>query len=227
MANPFDFFDVIYCINLPDNTIRKQRMERVFEMVGILDRIQWIWAPPPPPDFQSNMYKRNPSAEFGVSLSQITAVVQSIHDQKRNMLVFEDDVEFSDDALERLQVALQELPDDWSCFHLGCTPTLVQPVSRNILRARVSDGLYAYALNGNRMLDFFKYWTYGITHGLHSNKYSPVDSIMTMFLRQETTRYCISPPIVVPSETIPSTITKQQYSLKAHDAIWDTHITRG
>lgn len=219
--NPFDFFDVIYCINLPRSMDRKEHMSRQFESVGILDRVQWIYAPPPPPNFKIDLYKRNPAREFGVSLSQITAVVQSMNDNRSNMLVFEDDVEFVDGACDKLQLALNELPENWSCFHLGCTPNIYDKVSKNLLRLRVADGMYAYALNGHRMMDFFKYWTYGITHGLHSKQYSPIDSIMTMFLRAEKTRYCTYPYIVQPTEEIPSTISGAKYKQTKHHSIWE------
>ncbi len=220
--NPFDYFDKIYCLNLPENGKRKEIVSKEFYKVGILERINWIAAPKPPDDFYIDLYRRNPSAEFGCSLSNITAVVQSIHDNDQHMLVFEDDVVFVDNSLEILSAVLQQLPSDWECFHLGCTPIKVEKYKDGLLRIRTAHGTYAYALTGAVLLEFFKYWTYGITHGLHKS-YSPIDWILTMFFLQRKTRYCIAPPIVYPNDSIASTISKKTYLLTKHMEIWKKH----
>lgn len=205
MDNPFDFFDAIFCVSLPEDTVRRQHATEQFERVGIADRVRWISAPRPPPEFKSALYRRNPPGEFGCSLSHATVVVQAIHDRFTNVLVFEDDVFFHKDAIPRLRGALTELPVDWKGLFLGCIVVASSPHSKHLVKADSVSCTHAYALNGHTLLDFFKYWTYGITHGIAAGgRFSPVDVILTTFLSTDT--YIIVPPIASQKQKLGSVI---------------------
>ncbi len=206
MNSPFDFFDMVCCINLPQHVSRKANASQEFERMGISDRVIWLHAPPPPPSFKIDLHRRNPATEFGCSLSHLTTIVQAIDAGAANILIFEDDLMFLPGAASQLSLGLRELPTDWAGLYLGCNLKLDVPYSSNLRCVKDADGLYAYAVNGAYLFDLFKYWTYGITHGLVlDERFSPVDSIFASFFIKHGA-YAICPPIVIPNKTIPSVI---------------------
>ena len=120
--NPFDFFDRIYCIHIP-NKKRRASIEVEFKRVGINGRVQYIHATPPPKGFTMSNMRRAPRGEFGVNLSQIKAIVHAISDGAKRPLFFEDDVIFHQNAHELLETSLKDLPDDWDILYMGGHPT--------------------------------------------------------------------------------------------------------
>jgi hypothetical protein len=109
LRNPFDFFDAIYCINLDSATDRWREVSNRFERVGIAARVRRFSAIPTP----ANHYA-------GCALSH-RAIVEEAHIQGlKNVLVFEDDVILTDDALPYLEIALKELHGrNWNLLYLG------------------------------------------------------------------------------------------------------------
>lgn len=199
MNNPFDFFDKICCINLPDSKERKRTVSQQFEKVDILDRVEWIYAPPPPDDFKIDLYRRHPAREFGCMLSHLTAIVRASHEQCDNVLIFEDDITFTGDALATLSETISVLPDDWVGFYLGANviPSRVTLISKRLFKFQFNgiDGGYAYAFNCKYFLEFFTHWTHGITHGLTPNGHSPMDVVLPHFVGKHG-GYVIRPNIV-------------------------------
>jgi hypothetical protein len=109
LRNPFDFFDVIYCINLDADPARWQAASSQFERVGITRRVRRFPAIATP----SNIH-------VGCALSHRSIVREAERQGLKNVLVFEDDVILTRDALEHLQVALRELDGrDWDLLYLG------------------------------------------------------------------------------------------------------------
>lgn len=109
MSNPFDFFDAIYCINLAQETGRWHDVKARFARLGIADRVG-----------RFDAICTQPNHHIGCGLSH-RGVVAAAHAQGlRNVLVFEDDVLFTDDAIFGLQTGVQELSShDWKLFYLG------------------------------------------------------------------------------------------------------------
>ena len=109
VSNPFGFFDAIYCINLAEATDRLRLASGHFERAGIARRIRWFPAIPTP----SNHH-------IGCALSHRAIVKEAQRQGLRNVLVFEDDVILTKDALAHLQTALRELHGrDWDLLYLG------------------------------------------------------------------------------------------------------------
>lgn len=184
----FDFFDKIFCINLEKDTGRRKMMEAEFKSLGILDRVDFISASPPPLDFKmSNFHFRG---EFGVNLSQMKAIVHAIG--SKNVLIFEDDITFIPNATPILEQALNCLPDDYGVFFLGGRPKAPLTKISNTL-ARTSDFVQAssYCVRGDLLVDFYDFFSEQVTQPFPEGCY---DKILSDFAIKHT-GYCVYPPL--------------------------------
>ena len=108
-GNPFDFFSAIYCINLPEQTIRWREVTARFERLGITDRVR-----------RFDAIRSEPNHHVGCGLSHRAVVAQAKAQGLENVLVFEDDVLFTNDAVPALRTGLDELRGRyWKFLYLG------------------------------------------------------------------------------------------------------------
>jgi GR25 family glycosyltransferase involved in LPS biosynthesis len=108
LGNPFYFFDAIYCINLREETGRWRAASARFDRLGIAHRVRRFEA------------IRTPNQYVGCSLSHRAVVAEAERQGLANVLVFEDDVLFTSDAIAGLETALRELRGrEWSMLYLG------------------------------------------------------------------------------------------------------------
>ena len=173
MKSPFDFFDKIYCINLPNDTDRWAHAVIQFEKIGILDRVEKIYATPPHKDINVPSLKF-PRGEMGVSLSQNKVIMNALISGANNVLIFEDDIVFEADTINKLETALAELPEDWDILFFGGNPVEgMSKYSSTLNKTKVFYGAFAYALTRQSMLkiinQFFDKLTIMPYDGLTSN----------------------------------------------------------
>jgi len=105
LANPFSFFDAIFCLNLDDEQDRWSRMTERFALLDIAWRVE-----------------RFPAikAEHGCTHSFRAMVAEARHRGYRNFLVLEDDALFLDQTLPVLDRAVADLAGrEWDVFYLG------------------------------------------------------------------------------------------------------------
>jgi len=108
MNNPFDYFDEIYCINLDERTDRWEHAQKEFEKAGIKDRVIRFSA------------IRDNDGRVGIIKSNLGIIKLAKKKGLKNVLVFEDDVEFIvDNPQDVLAKALEEVNLDWTLFYLG------------------------------------------------------------------------------------------------------------
>jgi hypothetical protein len=109
LRNPFDFFDAIYCINLDDAADRWRCASVHFEAAGIAHRMRRFPAISTPENHH-----------IGCALSHRAIVDEARRLGLNNVLVFEDDVILTEDALPQLDLAIRELDGrSWDLFYLG------------------------------------------------------------------------------------------------------------
>jgi hypothetical protein len=109
MANPFFFFDAIYCINLDRAQKRWEDVSRRFEALGIAHRVRRFAAIETPSDHH-----------IGCALSHRAILAEAKAQGLHNVLVFEDDVLFSPNAAEELRRAVNEIERrSWATLYLG------------------------------------------------------------------------------------------------------------
>ena len=108
-ANPFSFFDAIYCINLDSASERWQTMQARFEKLGIMKLVRHFSA-----------IKTLDSHHIGCTLSHRSIIKRAKQQGFKNVLVFEDDAVFVEDTLLYLLNSINELKDlQWNLFYLG------------------------------------------------------------------------------------------------------------
>ena len=104
MNNPFDFFEEMYCVNLDERTDRWEHAQKEFEKAGIKDRVQRFSA------------IRDDDGRVGIIKSNLGVVKLAKKKGLKNVLVFEDDVEFIvDNPQEVLAESLSQIDNlDWT-----------------------------------------------------------------------------------------------------------------
>lgn len=140
LKNPFDFFDQIFCINLDTRPDRWKESEQEFLKLGILDKVKRVSGVVAEPTWRA------------CDLSHISIIDEAIENKYQNILILEDDVCFSDNALDVLSNALTDLQKqtNWDLFYLG--ETIVSPfqiITPNLLKLGSAFATHAYAINGH------------------------------------------------------------------------------
>ena len=108
MSNPFDYFEEIWCINLDTRTDRWISVQEEFISVGILDRVKRFSA------------IKHDDGRIGLIKSFLTIFKDVKKRGIKNVLIFEDDVQFINNPLENLERAIKSVGNiDWKLFYLG------------------------------------------------------------------------------------------------------------
>ena len=156
--NAFNFFDKIYCINLPEDEDRRLQMENIFSGIGIEDRINWKSAPRPFDGYGSSNYQF--PGEFGVVCSQLKVLVDAASSNLKNgIVVFEDDVRFIDDTNKVLNNCMRQLPNDWDILYLGGTPEeMMTRVDTNVCRVNKFIMAMSYAVSAKCIKDYVQFY---------------------------------------------------------------------
>jgi GR25 family glycosyltransferase involved in LPS biosynthesis len=193
MNNPFDFFDKIYCINLPESVNRKAKVSNVFTDLGILNRVKFdSFTPRPSEGIELSNVKKACPGVFGVSLSNLKVMFDAANNGCKNLLVFEDDIKLKSEVFRSksiLALAINELPEDWDVLYLGGKPKdKVEKYSNNLVKVGHMVGAYAYAINGKSLILFLNRFISEI------NKY-PHDGTIGSYAA-ENNGFCVYPPII-------------------------------
>jgi GR25 family glycosyltransferase involved in LPS biosynthesis len=149
MEHPFDFFDEIYCINLDERTDRWVKVQKEFQKVGILDRVERFSA------------VKKDDGRVGIIKSNLGVVKKAKKNKAKNVLVFEDDVVFLNESLENLKKATTQLIEkeyDWELFYLGAnTHQKLHQVEPNLIRLKNAFAVHAMCYHEKIYDKFIKY----------------------------------------------------------------------
>lgn len=132
----WDFFDVIICNNLDSRTDRWEECLKEFESIGLMGKVIR----------HSAIVHENPCVGNGSSHS---AMMQYAKDTAcRNILIFEDDVNFFSNAVKNLAKSIKDLPDDWDMFYLGANLDVfpAYKVTDHIAKLTGAFATHAYAV---------------------------------------------------------------------------------
>lgn len=170
--NPFNFFKRIYCINLAHRADKWADCLKEFKTLNIEDKIIRFEGI----KFDLNKYGWI-SGRAGCFASHREIINICSKDNVSNVLILEDDVEFINDPIKNLNLALKELPKDWDIFYLGMNPTseifpdpLIR-ISQNLLKVKSALTTHAIAYNKSSYNDILNNIPEGdsIINWLHSN----------------------------------------------------------
>ena len=139
----WDYFDKIVCLNLPSRTDRREQAQAEFDRVGVSP--EWVTAQ---------------SADDGR-----IGLIQTLHDvfaenySARSILIFEDDVQFKNDPVNKLRLALMDLRyifhDAFDMLYFGAN--LTEPcitVTNNLMLIHNALACHAVCYN-HRIFDVY------------------------------------------------------------------------
>lgn len=134
---PFDFFQSIYYINLDSRKDRNEQAMSEFVKMGIADKVQRV----------SGTIHENPAT--GCHLSHATCLADAMLNGVENILIFEDDVEFFENASENLMLSLSDLPLEWDMLYLGANLDRYPAYrhSEHLVKITGAYATHAYAIN--------------------------------------------------------------------------------
>lgn len=144
----WDFFDRVFCINLRHRTDRLKRSVQEFKHVGLTGRVELLIV-----DLQTENPHGFASPGFWGNLQSHRQCLVAAHNKgSRNVLIFEDDVEFYDADFEvDIKKVTDQLPHDWRLLYLGSIKTMrdCRPYSENLLLLDHCFSVHAIAVNGS------------------------------------------------------------------------------
>jgi len=174
------------CINLDRRPERWEAMKVNFERLGVrsIERLSAI-------DGESVIVPERLShlrpVDYACTLSHLTAVKKASDTGNPSVLIFEDDCLFDPAFEEKFPEYMRQVPEDWDMLFLGGyhfeTPL---PVSRNVVRARMTLTTHAYAVRQSIYSNFIE---------LNENPPAIVDRNNTI-LQKKFNCYCCEPNLV-------------------------------
>lgn len=152
-------FDRVYCINMDKRPDRWEQAQVEFKKLGIEnDVIRWSGV-------------ENTNGNLGCTLSHKTLIEHCKSEGLNNVLIFEDDVLFVENDMDKLEEAFVELKEleNWDLFYIGVTmaPQLKSftRVTNNILRTSFAYTTHAYAVNAQAFDPMIESWNRSIENG--------------------------------------------------------------
>ena len=151
MKNPFDHFEKIVCICGQHEPERWEQVQKEFERIGILDRIE-RFDEVIDSDWLEETYGYNP--EWSKTDYCHYKIIRDAHESGlKNIFIFESDIVLLGGKLERqlesMKKSIDALSDiDWKLFYMGGVPHNVYGViNENLVNVSMCQA-HAYAING-------------------------------------------------------------------------------
>ena len=138
-VNGWDFFDRLYCISLREREDRRQSALKEFSKVGLADRVEFVIGERHSPNFEQEVYE-----------SHMLCLRKGLAAGARNIVVFEDDVEFDRFDPERLRSCTEFLRQhpEWKVLLLGALiRSSHKTTNPRVQKVRYQSLTHAYALN--------------------------------------------------------------------------------
>jgi hypothetical protein len=137
--NGWDFFDRLYCISLQEREDRRKSALKEFSKVGLADRVEFVIGERLPYDFEQQVYE-----------SHMICLRKGLEAGARNIVIFEDDVEFDRFDPERLRSCTEFLRQhpEWKVLLLGALIRSSRKTTNPcVQKVRYQSLTHAYALN--------------------------------------------------------------------------------
>ncbi|MEN6318833.1 MAG: glycosyltransferase [Syntrophaceae bacterium] len=138
-VNGWDFFDRIYCISLQEREDRRESALKEFSKVELADRVEFVIGERHPYDIEQGVYE-----------SHMMCLREGLEAGARNIVIFEDDVEFDYFDPERLRSCTEFLRQnpEWKVLLLGALIRASRKTTNPcVQKVRYQSLTHAYALN--------------------------------------------------------------------------------
>lgn len=152
-------FDRVFVINLDHRTDRWEKVEAELKKRNVTNYERFSAIKPSfasiPRDWYNNLvsphkvYPHYIQGAMGCKMSHYQIIKKANENGYKNILIFEDDVEFTDISDEYFQDAWNELPSDWEMFYLSGNH-IRKPIDdnkQNIVKLNATLTTHAYAIN--------------------------------------------------------------------------------
>jgi hypothetical protein len=138
-SNVWDLFDSFYCVSLREREDRRKSALAEFSKVGLEGRVEFVLGERHPYDMEEGVYE-----------SHMKCLRKGLEAGARNIVVFEDDVEFDRFDPEHLRSCVEFLSQhpDWKVLLLGALIRSSQKTSNPyVQRVQYQSLTHAYVLN--------------------------------------------------------------------------------
>lgn len=138
-ANGWDFFDRLYCISLQEREDRRKSALKEFSQAGLGDRVEFVIGERHSYNIEQEVYE-----------SHMMSLRKGLEAGARNIIVFEDDVEFDRFDPERLRSCTEFLRQhpEWKVLLLGALIHSSRKTTNPCVQeVRYQSLTHAYALN--------------------------------------------------------------------------------
>jgi len=138
-ANVWDFFDRLYCISLQEREDRRKSALKEFSKVGLIDRVEFVLGERHPYDMEQGVYE-----------SHMVCLREGLEAGAKNIVIFEDDVEFDRFDPERLRSCTEFLRQhpEWKVLLLGALIRSSRETDNPFIqKVRYQSLTHAYVLN--------------------------------------------------------------------------------
>jgi hypothetical protein len=138
-TNGWDFFDRLYCVSLQEREDRRMSALKEFSKVGLADRVEFLLGEPHPYNNEEGVYE-----------SHMMCLHKGLEAGAKNIVVFEDDIEFDRFDPERLRRCTEFLRQhqEWKVLLLGALiRSSRKTTSPSVQKVRYQSLTHAYALN--------------------------------------------------------------------------------
>jgi GR25 family glycosyltransferase involved in LPS biosynthesis len=180
------------CVNLPEDTTRKQFMQKQFDNLSL--DVEYIYSPRPHEGYGSSNYQF--AGEQGVLRSQLKGITTFI-ESEIPLLIFEDDVHIDENTVSKIDYFLNQQIEDWGILYLGGAPKakLRETNYKNISIVSEFTQACGYMLN-HKVLKNFVIFCFD-RMGLPFPNACYDNMLNDYFLHQENlTMYAFDPPLV-------------------------------
>ena len=143
-----NYFDKIYCINLDRRTDRWEEVKPLFEREGLVVERFSACDGKVKFDFPRSENGANSVAELGGAVSHRDVIIKAKELGLKNVLIFEDDVDFIESIGEEFGKVLNQIPEDWEMLYFGGNHVggMLQ-ISENVFKCFRTYALQMYAVN--------------------------------------------------------------------------------
>lgn len=152
-------FDKTYCINLDRRTDRwDEFIGKYPESIDIVERFS-------AKDGQlfDLGYGKTYDCELAGSISHTQVIKNAIDLNLKNVLILEDDVEFSQDFNIQLNESMENMPSNWDIILFGGNHVISPThVNKNIFKMVRTYAIQCYAINGKFLKSLYDYMCYNI-----------------------------------------------------------------
>ena len=138
-SNGWDFFNRLYCISLQEREDRRRSALNEFSKVGLADRVEFVIGERHSHHFEQEVYE-----------SHMMCLRKGLEAGAKNIVVFEDDVEFDRFDPERLRSCTEFLSQhpEWKVLLLGALIRSSRKTTNPcVQKVRYQSLSHAYALN--------------------------------------------------------------------------------